>query len=298
MSSERIVVAVPCWRSDDTIEACLRGLRAQRADDFEVVVVNSSPGDRTGEIVARVMPEATYLESAARLLPHAARDLALADSPAAILVSTDPDCVADPDWLRLLTGTVRDGADLVVGGMGVVASGRRAMGVHLCKYAAYLPGLAPGRRLVAPSANLAISRRAWEAVGPFPPEQYVGDAILSWRVAARFGPARFVPEAIVRHHHHDRPSGFLRSRHSRGREFAAARAGHFNWSRARAAGHAASFPLLALPPILAGARSARRAGLRGAVLPSLPLHVAGHLAWTLGEAHTYARFAVAGGGEQ
>jgi GT2 family glycosyltransferase len=242
------------------------------------------------------MPEATYIESAERLLPHAARDLALSDSQAGILVSTDPDCVADPDWLRLLTAAVRDGADLAVGGMGVMPSGRRAMGIHLCKFADYLPGLDPGRRAIAPSANLAVSRRAWEAVGPFPAEQFVGDAVLSWRVAQRFGPARFVPEAIVRHHHEDQPGTFLRSRRSRGREFATARARHFRWSRSRAAAHAAAFPLLAVPPVVAGIGAAVQVGLRRQALSSLPLHLAGPRAWTLGEAGAYGRIARAGGG--
>jgi hypothetical protein len=55
---------------------------------------------------------------------------------------------------------------------------------------------------------------------------------------------------------------------------------------------------LAVPPVVAGTRAANRAGLRRRALSSLPLHLAGHLAWTLGEAEAYARFAIAGGGKR
>ena len=44
-------ILIPAYYSEDTLAECLEALRQQRFRDFEVIVVNSSPGDRTRRLV-------------------------------------------------------------------------------------------------------------------------------------------------------------------------------------------------------------------------------------------------------
>ena len=61
-SSPRWSVVVAAYRSDSVIRECLEALREQTVSDLEVIVVNSSPEDRTRQIVSD-FPEFRLIES-------------------------------------------------------------------------------------------------------------------------------------------------------------------------------------------------------------------------------------------
>ena len=284
-------IVIPAYRSDRTVAACLEALRRQSVSDFEVVVVNSSPGDATASIVERY-PGVRYVESAQRLLPHAARNLGVEGARGEVIVFTDPDCEAAPDWLERLLAAQAAGHEVVVGSMGLVDRGRLARGVHLVKFWWLLPGLDPGPRWIAPTANVAYSRRLWERIGPFDDSAYASDGLASWQAARGGFEPWFEPRARVYHRHLGGIGALWRERRLRGEEFGSVRMRWEAWSRARACLHAALFPALPAVVLARSGRAALRAGWMRDWLATLPTQAVGQIGWSAGEARAHLRRAV------
>jgi cellulose synthase/poly-beta-1,6-N-acetylglucosamine synthase-like glycosyltransferase len=287
-----ISILIPAYHSDDTIGECLEALRHQRYRDFEVIVVNSSAEHRTRRIVRDQFPEATFEQAPVRLLPHGARNRAAGMARGDLLVFTDPDCRARPDWLERLVAAHRDGHPLVCGAieLGARDEGWFARGVHLCKYSFRLSQLPGGYTSVAGTANALCTRQVWEAVGPFDGDRFAGDALFSWRAAARGWRPWFEPSAIVEHRFTGSLLALWQERLARGADFADARAGFENWGRPRAGAYLAAFPLLVGLVLARGARDAVRAGWGVSFVTTLLVQIVGHLAWLLGEARAQVRW--------
>lgn len=280
----RVSVVVPAYYSSATVGPCLEALRGQARGAPEIVVVNSSPGDGTAEIVSRY-PDVIYEESAERLLPHAARNRGVGLATGDLLVFTDPDCRARPDWLIRLVAAQRAGHGAVVGAVALAGGQPLAdRAIHLCKFANLLPGLEAGPRWIAPTANAAYSRALWESCGPFDGSLYCADALMSWRAAGRGCVPWFEPRAVVEHTQDARVRSFLAQRRQRGREFGRERALYEGWSRARALVRLGAAPLGAAAAGGRGVYAALRSGSAVDALATFPLQLAGHAAWSLGEA--------------
>jgi hypothetical protein len=205
-----------------------------------------------------------------------------------VLVFTDADCRAEPDWLEHLVRAHDAGHAVVCGAIEPAAPGWFQAGVHLCKYSFRLAALPAGPCWIAGTANAAYARAAFARAGPFEGERFAADALLSWR-AARLGAVPwFEPRAVVRHRFDHALGAFVRERLARGRDFGDARAGFEGWSRWRLAATLLALPALPLVPLARGARDALRAGRLAAFLATLPLQVLGHAAWSLGEARAEA----------
>lgn len=290
-----VSVVVPAYHSDATIEAFLEGLRRQTFADFETIIVNSSPEEKTARLVAQCFPAARFEQSPQRLLPHAARNRGVELARGRLIVFTDPDCVCAPDWLRALVEASNDGHGVVVGAMGVLGNTSFERTVHLCKFASWLPGGAAGPRTIAPTANALYAHEVWDAVGPFRGDSFASDTLHSWQAAAKGFRPWFEPRAVVAHHHGGGMRSFLRERRVRGEDFARIRIVEEKRSRAWAALH-----LLALPaiPLLELARVGRRAissGWTSAFFWTMSLQLAADAAWALGEARTHARMVLGKG---
>ena len=285
-------IVVPAYRSDRSVGGCLEALRRQTTRDFEVIVVNSSPGDRTGALIAGLFPEVRYVEAPARLLPHAARNIGAGLASGETIVFTDPDCEAAPDWLERLLAARAAGHELVVGSMGVADRGRLARGVHLVKFWWLLPGLEPGPRWIAPTANAAYSRRLWEAAGPFDGTRFASDGVTSWHASLGGHAPWFEPRARVDHRHLGAVTSLWRERRMRGEEFGESRMEWERWSRVRAAAHAALFPALPALVLARSGRAARQAGWLRSWVATLPTQAVGQVGWSAGEARAHLRRAV------
>lgn len=288
-AAPRLSVIVPAYHSATTVASCLEALEAQTEADLEVILVNSSPGDATGGIAAR-FPRVRYLESAERLLPHAARNRGIETARGQVFAFTDPDCRPRPDWAARLLGATHAGHPLVCGAIEpprTLTWGER--GVHMCKYHFRLGGLPAGPTDIAGTANACLTRELWETVGPFDGDRFSGDGLLSWRAAAKgFGPW-FEPGAAVEHRDAEPLGmpGLFRERVARGRDFGEGRVVFQRWSRARAVAYLAALPALPVVMTLRAGADARRAGRSGMWLSTLLVQLAGHLAWCLGEARAH-----------
>jgi glycosyltransferase involved in cell wall biosynthesis len=285
---------MPAYFSDGTIGAAMDGLRAQTFRDFEAIVVSSSPEERTGRIVAERFPQARFVQSPERLLPHAARNRGVELARGSLLVFTDPDCVAEPDWLERLLAANERGHGLVVGAMALRGETAYERTVHLVKYARWLPGAPEGPRSIAPTANALYTREVWAATGPFSDDSFSSDTLHSWHAAAQGFQPWFEPRAIVTHSHEGNLRSFLRERHSRGEDFARVRMAEEGRSRAWAAVHLTALPAIPLLELARLGRAAVRAGWGREFAATAPLQLAANTAWALGEARAHTQMATRG----
>jgi GT2 family glycosyltransferase len=285
-SPPRVSVIIPAYNSEGTIAETLEALGRQTFTDFETVVVDSSPGDATERLMAERFPEIGFHHSRERLLPHAARNLGIELAGGELLVFTDPDCIAEPEWLdRLVAASDEDHP--VVGGAIEADGGLTERGIHLSKFNSWTAGGPPGPRTDLATANVLWTRALMDRVGPFPTERWCGDTELSWRSKAEGVELRFEPRAVVHHSHDPSLRAAWRERRVRGRDFAQMRIEVEGWSRSRVAAQLLGVPLV--PFILLGRAisRARRAGDLRRSITTAPIQLVAYTGWSLGEARAY-----------
>lgn len=285
----RVSVVLPAYYSDGTMHACLEGLRAQTYRNFEVIVVNSSPEDRTARIVAD-FPEVRFEQSPVRLYPNAAQNRGVEHARGELLVFSNPDCRPRPDWLARLIETHAQGHAVVGGGMGLARRRYLERGIHLCKFHRCLAGLPSKPLWVLPTSNACYSRTVWDAIGPFEGEYFAADGLLSWRARQHGFTPWFNGQAIVEHYHDNTFLGFIRQRRWRGEEFGILRIRREAWSWRRAALNILGLPALVLLVLARAARDAFQSGWMRDYIVTLPVQAAGHLAWSIGEAQAAYRY--------
>jgi glycosyltransferase involved in cell wall biosynthesis len=97
---------------------CLRHLLAQGCKSFEVVVVDSSSGGRTWEIITSEFPQVRYvhLPRSKNKMPQA-RNLGLRHARGEIIAFIDDDSMVQPGWLAALAPTFSSPSVGAVGGM-------------------------------------------------------------------------------------------------------------------------------------------------------------------------------------
>jgi GT2 family glycosyltransferase len=290
-------VILPAYNSHATLAGCLEALARQTLRDFETIVVDSSPAESAWQ-TARIagsppscLPGFRFERSARRLLPHAARNRGVELARGELLVFTDPDTYARPDWLERLLAAHRETGGPVVGALACHGSRWIDQGFHLCKFSKWLPGGRSREVDMSPTANMLLARGDFEAAGGFPAENFLGDVTLSRNLHRRGHRLWFEPRAVVAHHHLQSLPAFLGERATRGRIFGDLRLGWSGEGRGAALGWLAVTALpIRLARILAlvGLHAAR-AGQTGRYLATLPLVAAGHAASLAGEASAYAR---------
>ncbi len=281
-----VSVVIPAYYSDATIASCLEALERQTFRDFEVIVVDSTPNDRTPTILRDRFPAVSLIRSAERLLPHAARNRGAAAARGRILAFTDPDCRAHSDWLELLVAAHREGHEAVGGAIEAQERGMAAA-VHVVKFAWWLPGGRPGPHRDLPTANASYARVLWDDVGPFLETRFAGDTEMGWRIMASGRTLWYEPRAIVTHTREPGGRALYRERYLRGRDFGLTRVDRQRWSRARCLVYLAAAPLL---PFVMTARAARYALGCGHALTWLitsPTQLVANGAWCVGEARSH-----------
>lgn len=280
----RVSIVIPAYYSHDTIEQTLLAFREQTYRDFEVVIVNSSPETITQGLITRKFPEVNFEQSPTRLFPHAARNRAIARSGGELLVMTDPDCRAQPDWLEKLVAAHDAGHPVVGGGMGLATRRWFERGAHLVKFSWLLPGLPAGFRWIVPSANALYPRSLLEKLGRLDDLLFCGDAVLAWRAGDAGARPWFEPSAVVEHRHEGNLIAFTRMRFRRGIEFGHARIAFEGRTRGRAAIEALLMPLRAIITLVRAGKDSVRAGWGTIFVFTLPVQILGQFGWCLGEA--------------
>ena len=198
----KVSVIVCSYNGGQTLEACLRSLKKLNYPDYEVVLVDDGSKDNTKEIVSHHPWVKTIHQPNMGL--SVARNVGAAHASGEILAYTDSDCMADPDWLYYLVGTLLSGDYAGVGGPNISPP---AQNWHQACVAA-APG-GPSHVLLSdvvaehiPGCNMAFHRWAFDKVGGFDPEyRKAGDDVdFCWRLQQEGQVIAFSPSAIVWHY--------------------------------------------------------------------------------------------------
>jgi glycosyltransferase involved in cell wall biosynthesis len=285
-----VSVVVAVYLSEATLPGFLEALARQTFRDFETILVDSSPTDACGRIVAARVEPLVYVPSAGRLLPQAARNAGVERSRGRLLVFTDPDVYAAADWLERLVAAHRETGDVVVGALACHGPKWLDRGIHLCKFSKWLPG---GERRpvdMSPTANMLLPRALFEETGRFHGDMLMGDATLSRELLEAGRTLLFEPRAVVEHHHLETVRSFVRERWFRGVRFGRLRGSWLRDWKALVLGLllGSLFPLRIASNVAHCARHAVRARQLGTFLATLPVVFLGFSASILGEAKGYA----------
>jgi len=198
----KVSVIVCSYNGGQTLEACLKSLKKIDYPDYEVVVVDDGSTDHTKEILSH-HPWVNAIYQTNHGL-SVARNVGAAAATGEIIAYTDSDCMADPDWLYYLVGTLLSGNYAGVGGPNISPP---AQNWHQACVAA-APG-GPSHVLLTdvvaehiPGCNMAFYRWAFEKIGGFDPEyRKAGDDVdFCWRLQQEGEVIAFSPSAIVWHY--------------------------------------------------------------------------------------------------
>ena len=198
----KVSVIVCSYNGGQTLEACLRSLKKVNYPDYEVVLVDDGSTDNTKEIVSH-HPWVNAIHQPNMGL-SVARNVGAAHATGEILAYTDSDCMADPDWLYYLVGTLLSGNYAGVGGPNISPPAQNWQ--QACVAAA--PG-GPSHVLLTdvvaehiPGCNMAFHRWAFDKIGGFDPEyRKAGDDVdFCWRLQQEGEVIAFSPSAIVWHY--------------------------------------------------------------------------------------------------
>jgi len=213
----KVSVIVCSYNGGKTLATCLESLDSVNYPDFEIILVDDGSKDNSQELVQ--FYEAARNERAARTgekLPEFvnirqrnmglsyARNEGARNAKGDIFAYTDSDCMADPDWLYYLVGTLLSGDYVGVGGPNI--SPPAVDWIQAAVAAA--PG-GPSHVLLTdvvaehiPGCNMAFHRSAFESIGGFDIEyRKAGDDVdFCWRLQTNGGVIAFSPSAIVWHY--------------------------------------------------------------------------------------------------
>lgn len=93
-------VFIPAYNEAARIGACLEGLQNQEVKPDEVIVVNNNSTDNTAEIAGKFDGVRVVLETHQGITP--ARDRGLNEAKYDIIIRTDADSVAPPNWIKTI----------------------------------------------------------------------------------------------------------------------------------------------------------------------------------------------------
>src|SRR5215472_11947961 len=197
----RVSVVVCAYNGDRTMEACLASLEKLTYPDYEVIVVNDGSTDRTLEI-SESYPYCRIISQENKGL-SVARNVGAEAATGEIVAYTDSDCVADPDSLNYLVGTMEAKGLAACGGPNFSPTEKELVPEAV----AVSPG-APCHVLLddeiaehIAGCNMAFRRDALLGIGGFDPIFHAAgdDVDFCWRLQDAGYTIGYSPAAFVWH---------------------------------------------------------------------------------------------------
>lgn len=227
----RFSVIIPGYKSHKTILRCLQGLQAQVFQDFEAIFVDSSPDTGVKEIIEN---NSTYpvIHLPKQTLSDIARNLAAERAQGDILVFLDSDCVPHKEWLLNADAAFRDGAQAISGP--VLCYGNKSLDLtaHLSKFWLWLPDSNKPYVDAAPTANFAVSKELFNAIGGLDPDLLASsDTIFCYKLGDLGIKIPFINTFVVEHIHDTTFTSLCRERFDRGKHFGIMRTQLETWTK-------------------------------------------------------------------
>ena len=224
-SCPRVSIIVCSYNGAKTLKDCLESLDRLDYPDCEIILVDDGSKDDTAEVVKKFQADrAKSTPPGGRRLPDFvpivqrnmglsyARNAGAAAATGAVFAYTDSDCMADPDWLFYLIGTLLSGDYAGVGGPNISPPAVNWVQASV----AAAPG-GPAHVLLSdvvaehiPGCNMAFHRWAFESIGGFDTEyRKAGDDVdFCWRLQTSGQVIAFSPAALVWHYRRFTLKGF------------------------------------------------------------------------------------------
>ena len=110
----RISVIIPAYNEERAIENCLKSIRKNKYEDYEIIVVDAGSEDRTVEISEKY---ADKVIKARTNSPGPARNIGVKNADGEIVAFTDADTIVAPNWLELIARDFSNPEIIAVGGI-------------------------------------------------------------------------------------------------------------------------------------------------------------------------------------
>lgn len=186
-------VVMPVRNSEKYVALCLQSLLDQTVKDFEILMIEDPPYDRTKQIVEAFRdPRIKYSRNPKRLGRYKTRNISVQQAKGRYIFFTDDDCVLSKNWIEQGLKSFRDKKCIAVEGKTYYVSEKYVptFSDHVVK------NDQPGQFM---TCNMAYDGAFIKRVGGFD-EKYkvMGDRDLGLR-AKRIGKIEFNPTMIVYH---------------------------------------------------------------------------------------------------
>ncbi|OGT29363.1 MAG: hypothetical protein A2W28_00640 [Gammaproteobacteria bacterium RBG_16_51_14] len=287
----RVSVIIASYNSKKTIEDCLLSLESQATDKaFEVIVVDSS-SDGTSKLVQEKFPQVRLYTFPKRKFVGDARNIGIPGAKGDVIALIDADCIADKNWIEEIV-KAHQSQDLAIGG--AIGNGNPKSFIgwasYFCEFSQWMPGGNSRWMTDIAGSNMSYKRQVFREFGPFIEGTYCSDTELHWRMVRRGRRLRFVPSILIFHRNIDALRKFLSHEFSHGCFFAQVRTKAQDFSLIRRWVYIIFSPLIPLRLFLRDVWNnfKNRIYLRH-FLKSMPLLIAGLMAWSWGECVGYIK---------
>jgi len=200
----RVSVVIPAFNRSELLGKAVRSLFHQdlAKDEYEVLVVDSSPNDDNRLLIESLQAEAPFALRGFTKEPEGpgpSRNLGVREARADVIAFMDSDCQADPAWLRTSLAVFDEGVGIVQGKTRPNPQGEFSV---FTRY----PWV-ESENFVYECTNILYTREAFEAAGGFPRDlnprskHPLGgeDVELAWKVKRLGWQTRFADESIMYH---------------------------------------------------------------------------------------------------
>lgn len=212
----RISIIIPARNEEQNIAHCIRSILANEypRDLYEIIVVDDHSTDRTAAVVksfdgVRYIDLSAHIDTATNAYKKKAIATGIQHSNGELIITTDADCVVQPQWLRHIAAIYQQEQSAMIIGPVDFSNNTSAvetfqsldfMSMQGITAAAHQMGLGN----MCNGANLAFTRAAYDAVGGYAGVDHLAsgdDYLLLMKVQHAF-PGRvsylLAPQAIVK----------------------------------------------------------------------------------------------------
>lgn len=193
----KISVIIPAYNEEAYIENCLKSLKEQTVQPFEVIVIDNNSKDRTNEIAKRLADKVIFEKKQGVVY---ALNTGVNAAKGNVVAFIGGDCIADKNWLCGIK-TAFEKNSRVVEVYGPIASmdrnNRKLRFVYYFIWHVVAKTLSHTPIAMAPGGNSAVRRDAFLQAGGYDPMMVPGEDIeLSTRLR-KIGKLRFIANSKV-----------------------------------------------------------------------------------------------------
>lgn len=207
------------YRNEATVLRAVSSLVEQDFDEPFEVIVATSGGDRTADMVRQIFPAVQVVERRERLMPGGARNLGIRVSRGDYVGFLEADCIARPGWIANRVAAHRAGHGAVASAVAVANPEHAAARAtaFLC-YDNRLENSPEGPAGIPRSFGLSFSREVLRRAGPFDEALRIEeDTLMAERLREVGVGVWFSPSVCIEHVGTERLRDLLRDQAARGR---------------------------------------------------------------------------------